>query len=952
MQPIQLKLVPQSSDATTLHCPAFVLLTPRGDRSIAAAVATIACDDDYRGGRLFALPVSGRDVSVAGIVWLPGSTGSVKCPPGAIPLRAATSTDELPGSLWIPSGARLLPGVGPNILSQHLSADELIRVWLPSIGLVGFTAEDQLGPRDWLTVPESSTGNSWVSPPESWSPPRGIIEFGMRYPPSAENFLQQIQREIGDPDRSLLDTNADGTGESKPSAAARAKNWLLDKLDSMAGKDKGKQGETNDQGRSESSTSAAGGIASRAGSMIGAGMGAVAAPLAAAMSHMLQGERERQVEKLLGMFDTNPDAALKYAIPLGGITDAFRGFSIPGSSLLERMVDFSLPGLGGGAGQPIDLWSIGFDLQAKLQERYRAQANRELAAGRYRRAAYIFAHLLADFRGAAQALEKGRFYPEAAVIYRDHLKDRKQAARCFALGGMHREASDLYVELKMYEDAGEVLAEAGLEDEARQMFETAFTDRLASGQVVSAAKILDLRLQRRPDAIELLSDQWPDGNEPVAASEAAMEWLGEDGDHQQASELLNSISNKASESNYAQLAHLSERVANGYPDHQVRQQAEDHCRLAVARTLEHSSAQDRWRALATFASLDSKDPQLRRDTQIYTQATKVQRLRARPSAAPRRWIRLPDLHLPVRLRYLDYRMERGQLFALATRRDRLILVHAPSPDPGCEVNLNKASELINSSRLLGSQAFIKSIEFESPMSVHVVACANVSNEMRLPSDQALIHPTPSFEVEKIDESVIAAVSVSPGDLWQMERLDGNLVLRHSSGQTHDLTKLWVDSWNEITGGDGGQACLAVVNGSPIAALENVLVKPHHGEISRIAIFDEPVRALAAPRPKTRSRIAAAHAAGLEVLFLDTYDLVHVCRQRGYSLCMWATGGMLVAWSDGELHCFEARRGTYARVAEIRFDDRSDEPTRLLMLNADIVGVAYANGHISRYRLPR
>lgn len=952
MQPIELKLAAEPNDATTLHCSAFAVLAPRSGPSITDLLAFIASHPDYRNGTLYLLPAGFRDVSASGFVWFQSSLQSVKCPFGAVPLRKATATDTLPGSVWIPGGSRLSPNVDPQTLSRQLASDPLIRLWLPSVGLVGLGRDDQLRPGDWLSVPLCTEPSAWTTPPETWSPPSSIIELGMASPPSAESFFRNVQQEIGLPPRSLVDADEDGTGESKPSPAARAKNWLLGKLDAMVGKSKR---DTSADPSKPAPTRAPASAPARSAKGQGAGLRSLAAPLAAAMSRLLQGERDRQIQKLLRMFESNPDAALKYAIPLGGISDAFRGFTMPGAALLERLVDFSLFGLRGGAGEPVDVWSIDFRLQNKLQAKYRDQANREMVAGRYRRGAYIYAHLLQDFRAAAQALERGKFYGEAAVIYRDHLADKRNAARCFASGGMHREACELLVDMKLYESAGDVLLEAGLEAEAREMFENALNEELSKGAILSAARILSQRLQQRSDAIELLCNQWPDGHEPVQASELAMQWLGEDGLHDQSLAQINKMSEQACDWNYADFAYLSQRVAERYPDRGVRAAAEDHCRLAVARSLRRSSPQAQWKALGALGRLDASDPQLRRDSQKYSARGKSKQRGWDRGWMDRRWTRLPDLCLPSGVQYVDFRVERGQLFALSARDDRLFLTHLPLPEPNCDVNITRSVDLNASSpRLSRADAFLKNISFESSLAVRAVACAPSAAEVFLNADRAPVLPLPSLLIE--NDSLVCAAVASPDGVWQVQRLDGNIVLGRSHGPTFDLTGIWAESWPDtgypITGDSCERISLCVVNGVPIVALDHVLVTLHYGQIRRIRVLDEPAWALSGSLPRTRTRIVVSHCSGMEVVNLDTYEVVNVCRQRGYTLCQWALGGRLIAWSDGVLHCFESRAGSYARIAESRDVDRGEEPIGLLSLSSSIIGVTYANGSISRYRLPR
>jgi tetratricopeptide (TPR) repeat protein len=858
-----------------------------------------------------------------------------------------------------------VPQNDPAILSSQLSGDALVRVWLPSIGLVGFSESDQLNPTDWLMLPVSTESSPWASPPRAWSPPHGIIELGMLSAPTSDAVLSEMRREIGLPSNSLLNTGTDGSSGAASSPAGKLKRWLLKKLDAVARRSK-RDGDASEQGvKGKPGPSGAGknagtgtGLVGKGAGLVGTGLGValgtIVAPLAAVMSTMMQGERERQIQKLLRMFESNPDAALKYAIPIGGIADAFRGFAMPGAALLARLTDFSLGGIGGGAGGPADLWSIDYRLQNRLQERYRAQANREMAAGRYRRAAYIFAQLLSDFRGAAEALEKGRFYGEAAVLYRDHVHDQQNAARCFAKARMYREASELYVAMNLYESAGEVLFEAGCEEEAREMFREAFRAQLRKGAVIAAANILDQRLGQRTAAIELLCAQWPDGDEVLQATGLAIEWLGQDGLHDETLSLLDQMSDAACEKNCADLAHLTQQATRKYPDHRVRTAAEDHCRLAVSRSLRSESRSEHRTVLSSLGGLDPSDTQLHRDTLDYNRGFKKKR--PAPSVMRREWWQLPDLRLPPNSHYIDFRVEQSQLFALTMRDDRMFLTHLPTPEASSSVNTTRSVKLSSGNMALTRpDAFIKRIHFQMPASVHVVAHAPEDSAHFLNANRLTAKPAPMLRIVS-DASLLTSVDPSPNNIWQVRRLNRNLVLSHGNGQTFDLTQAWAESWENlgyaVSGDACGSAALAAVNGEPIVALDHVLLMLRRGQIERLATFDEPVWSLAGSLPKTRARIAVAHRSGLEVVDLREFETTNVCRQRGYSLCIWAPGGRLVAWSDDKLHCFESRGEIFTRVAETKSVGLTMQPTCLLPLSPSVIGVAFADGRISRYRLPQ
>ncbi len=127
----------------------------------------------------------------------------------------------------------------------------------------------------------------------------------------------------------------------------------------------------------------------------------------------LDAARNKELERLMHMLETDPDQGLRFALSVGG--DAHRGIAPPSGQLVEGSTDFSLDRLSGG--HAADFWDMSSSYQTKLLTRYRELANRELQLGRHRRAAYIFAELLGDYSSAASALVDGRHWREAAVLY-------------------------------------------------------------------------------------------------------------------------------------------------------------------------------------------------------------------------------------------------------------------------------------------------------------------------------------------------------------------------------------------------------------------------------------------------------------------------------------------------------------------------------------------------------
>ena len=154
--------------------------------------------------------------------------------------------------------------------------------------------------------------------------------------------------------------------------------------------------------------------------------------------------RHRELHRLMHLLENDPDQGLRFALPCG--EGKHRGIARPSATLPSHNVNFDLRRLGGGG--PADPWELPGDLYSRLRAKYMELAGREMRLGRYRRAAYIYAHLLGDLTNAAAALIAGKHWREAAVLYRDRLKRPDQAAKCLEQGGLWAEAIEFYEQLE------------------------------------------------------------------------------------------------------------------------------------------------------------------------------------------------------------------------------------------------------------------------------------------------------------------------------------------------------------------------------------------------------------------------------------------------------------------------------------------------------------------------
>ncbi|SFW74279.1 hypothetical protein [Chitinophaga sancti] len=225
----------------------------------------------------------------------------------------------------------------------------------------------------------------------------------------------------------------------------------------------------------------------------------------------LQEKRDKELERLLNMFDENLGEALQYAIPLGS-QHAGRGIAPPSTSLSKKDAHFTLGGLAGGGG-PVDAWDVNRYYE-QLHKKYMLAAQQAIEKKDYKQAAYIYAHLLQDYNLAAKALVQGGFFREAAALYKDYLNRPLPAAECLVQGGLLLEAIEIYKELDMFEKVGDLYVKLEQADLAGNYYRKSVLAAQQENDLMKAAFILEQKLNAPDEALRLLYRGWNGFNRP------------------------------------------------------------------------------------------------------------------------------------------------------------------------------------------------------------------------------------------------------------------------------------------------------------------------------------------------------------------------------------------------------------------------------------------------------
>jgi hypothetical protein len=338
------------------------------------------------------------------------------------------------------------------------------------------------------------------------------------------------------------------------------------------------------------------------------------------MNAALQSRRSRELDRLLSLLQRDPDAGLRFAIPLRDASS--RGMAPPSDRLGSHDVDFRWKVVFGG-NRPADAWDVPADVQRKLREQYIAAANREARLGRHRRAAYIYCHLLGEFSLGAAALVEGRQFHEAALLYREKLNNVRAAADCLANGGLLSDAIPLYVELGLYETAGDLHARLEQHDEARICYRGAIQRLIQSGDILNASRLLETRLNEPDEALGVLAGTWPRQD---ASGAYLREWFamaGRLGRHKAGLERIQSIrgelaipSPSVTREPVTAITVFS-GIASTYPTDGVRAAAADATRVLAGPRLKDFDSHDRATIVKAVVALAPADRLLARDGQRF-----------------------------------------------------------------------------------------------------------------------------------------------------------------------------------------------------------------------------------------------------------------------------------------------------------------------------------------------
>ncbi len=464
---IQLKLRPHN---TTARCAAAFL---EGSNPAAWLAEISRWGIALERLRCFALPHSLQTVEPAGLLVVFQQAADAQQADVKDPYQV------LGGKLYIPVQADVFPAVRNDEWPMLLTWD--VQVLHPHIGLVGFHHSDALElsvlpkfgpprPADWGLAQNGLASR----------PPFRQIEVRQ---PKPDDLNQSLRKDEGS--KPLSDLSPKDLSE-KPAPMDGLRRYLLERALAASGRYRDNFGDSN---RPYDGKDWLAGIEQWVQRQLDS----------------IRSKRRSEIERLLDLFDRDTNEALRYALPLDDPYEK-RGTAPPTTALGPRSTDFSLGKIGGGSAS--DAWTLEDKHLNDLRQKYHAAARKAIAEGDFRRAAYIYAHLLHDYNTAANVLRQGEYWREAATLYKDHLQNLPAAAECLEMGKLYWEAIEIYEKLGRYEKIGDLCRLVGAEEKAVAAWEKHIEAALRNDDYIDATRVLLEKIDDPERAKILLLEAW------------------------------------------------------------------------------------------------------------------------------------------------------------------------------------------------------------------------------------------------------------------------------------------------------------------------------------------------------------------------------------------------------------------------------------------------------------
>lgn len=844
-----------------------------GDRAAGWLPELIRCGLAEPETRLFLVPRSAGDRTPAGLLLVPAKPEALANEP------AGMACVLIAGRLFIPANAVLYPPVTDDEIQKLCPLTATF--FHPTLGLSGFDEESTL--RVWhLLAPPPDQPGQWNLARAGAPPLPSLKDIQIVTPPSWETLFGDAGQEIGvEPPENLPPSRH----EPKETPLAKSRRNLRKMLAKNLSNALGKMPHAGDRktwlNHAEDWSK----------------------KQVAQVDQELEQLRHKELHRLLDLFASDPESALRHAIPMNDF--AHRGVAPPSGKLGERSPTFNAGKLGGGSA---DYWQVSWTLQNELRRRYRDMANRETQLGRHRRAAYIYAELLGDLASAANVLKQGKHYLEAAMLYEDHLQNRLEAARCLAEGGLLMEAVQRYEKLGLLPEMADLYERLGQTEPAHKILRQLVARERANGNLLAAAKLLQDRLNATEEALEVLLGAWPNSGQAATCLETAFQMLGKLGRHDFVLNRLRQFGGApVPPALVLPLLRALSDPARNYPHLPVRHRAADFSRVLIARQLERPQlrADDRKALLDHLVRLTPHDRMLVRDTNRFLAQLQENQNRLRqanpPPASAGKLENLRQLELPRQIEWLQLAAEGHWFYALGVTSKHLTLVRGVWAGEIQSLSWNYPGAEIKHATML----FEPTGEQGRMLAVALIQRPEIPIKRFPASDvfykQECLVGTPEWLPPQASR-----FSFGPDGVWSVHLAENRIILTNydKKGRLQKTVDVTDELLADTPPADDSQLCLAALSEGVALAMGNCLLLVAADDRIQKVELPSPAARLVPSLPNTRAGVAVLMSTGAALYRVGGSELIELDRDLTATGGAFIPGGPLVLVADDQMLLLE------------------------------------------------
>ncbi|WP_452601855.1 hypothetical protein [Pontimicrobium sp. MEBiC06410] len=148
-----------------------------------------------------------------------------------------------------------------------------------------------------------------------------------------------------------------------------------------------------------------------------------------------------------------------------------------------------------------------------LRKEYEKLADEAIKNKDYKKAASIYIKLLKNHFKAATILEEGKYYQEAALIHLKFTKNKELAAKAYESGKFYNKAIPLYTELNRNEKVGDLYKLTNNKMEADKHYQIVIDNYLKQSQYVKASLVYKYKIEDTTKAQAPLLKGWRENND-------------------------------------------------------------------------------------------------------------------------------------------------------------------------------------------------------------------------------------------------------------------------------------------------------------------------------------------------------------------------------------------------------------------------------------------------------